>query len=203
MGKSKVPPGDAPEELRIEPDKVWYSLWYVPRFPLRILGGKLAKLDANGVSIDVVLPANALLGLKADIAREGQFRNPVIVWNHHSLRGKKQPYWLLRAGSNRVWCAEQLGWTHVPAVVSTATEYDARTLAQCATLFHVEPALLQTYFRDGGNVWANEHGFGLLRAKKPQETYRDYQPTAEELAAVKPTSHGLGKLINPLEDTIL
>jgi hypothetical protein len=186
MGKQKVPPGDAPEELRIEPAKVWYALWYVERFPVSALGGKLDKDPDERPWI---------MGLLADLRAEGRFKNPVIVWNHHPLRGRKQPYWLLRAGSNRVWCAEQLEWTHVPAIVSTAPgEPEPRGAVR------IWPKDLQEHFPDGGNIWANEHGFGLLRAKKPEETYAAYCPSASELASVKPTEHHLDKIINPLLD---
>lgn len=190
MGKSKVPSGDAPDYERVQPERVWYGLWIVPQFPLRVLGGKLDK-DVSA--------APWLLGLKDDIAKTRYLRNPVIVWNHHPLRGKKQPYWLLRAGSNRLWCVEQLGWTHVPAVVSTATPEDAAWIDSIGG-DPVHPSMLEGYFPDGGNIWANEHGFGLLRAKKPEVTYAAYVPTNSELADVKPTSHGVIKLHNPMLD---
>lgn len=163
----------------------------MPAFPLAALGGKLDKDVAERPWI---------LGLKADIAAHGNLKNPVIVWNHHPLRGKKQPYWLLRAGSNRVWCAEQLGWKDVPAVVSVDP---AETLPSwlVSRLGHkLEPLKVQAWFLDGGNIWANEHGFGLLRAKAPEVTYAGYAPTATELAAVVPTNHGQIKLTNPLVD---
>lgn len=173
--------------MRVEPEKVWYQLWYVPQFPISALGGKLDKDVAERPWI---------LGLKAAIAAEGRLLNPVIVWNHHPLRGKKQPYWLLRAGSNRVWCAEQLGWHYVPAIVSVAEERDEP--AMTPGVRQLTPTEVQAFFVDGGNIWANEHGFGLLRAKKPEVTYSGYVPTQFELDAVKPTAHHLTKIINPL-----
>ena len=190
MAKAKVPPGDAPEELRIEPEKVGFDLWYVERFPVARLGGRLDKdPEANPW----------VLGLLDAIRREGRLLNPVIVWNHHPMRGGKQPEWLLRAGSNRVWCAEQLGWTHVPAVVSTArTDLMARIIVTGLAPQPVAPENLQSLFPDGGSLWANEHGFGLLRAKKPEVTYADYRPTREELAAVRETDHGRDRIVNPM-----
>lgn len=196
MGVAKVPPGDAPEEERIQPAKVWYSLWYVPAFPLDVMGGKLDK---------DIEERPWLLGLLDDIRRAGRFRNPVIVWNHHKLRGTKQPGWLLRAGSNRVWCAQQLGWAHVPAVVSCVLEDQIRDGHGFCHFAgggrwpgeRIRPEDLQSYFPDGGNLWANEHGFGLLRAKPPEVTYADYKATEDELKAVRPTNNGTRKMVTP------
>jgi hypothetical protein len=150
------------------------------------MGGKLDKDPSERPWI---------MGLLADIRAEGRFRNPVIVWNHHPLRGRKQPTWLLRAGSNRVWCAEQLGWATVPAIVSTVDG----TLPP-HPFFPMRPEELQEAFSDGGNVWANEHGFGLLRAKPPEVTYARYIPTSTELSELRPIKHDLTKIINPLVD---
>lgn len=188
MAIPKVPPGDAPLERRVEPEKVWFDMWYVPAFPMSVLGGKLDK---------DVTERPWIMGLKADIAAAGRFLNPVIVWNHHPLRGKKQPWWLLRAGSNRVWCAEQLGWDAVPAIVTADPK---EPLPNNWPKFKIRPDELQEAFPDGGNVWANEHGIGLLRAKKPEVTYSRYIPTSTELSELKPTNHDLISLINPMLD---
>ena len=185
MGTNKIPPGDAPYDERVHPDRVWYQFWYVPRYPLHCLNGKLDK-DPAGTQ-------PWIMGLLAAIRQDGYLKNPVIVWNHHPLRGSKQPTWLLRAGSNRVWCAEQLGWTHVPAIVSTVPGE-----APPAQNYRIEPDAVQSYFVDGGNIWANEHGFGLLRAKKPEVTYSQYIPTSTELSELKSTDHHLQKIINPI-----
>jgi hypothetical protein len=170
-----------------------YDLWYVPTFPLDRMGGKLDK-DPEDIPW--------IMGLLADIERAGRFRNPVIVWNHHPNRlTGKQPEWLLRAGSNRVWCAEQLGWDTVPAVVSTRGE-----IPPIQILFHDpigvtlrpinDPLTLDDYFPDGGKLWANEHGFGLLAAPKPEITYAGYQGAL--LSATE--NYGRTKIINPLKD---
>ena len=198
MGTNKIPPGDAPYDERVHPDRVWYQFWYVPRYPLNCLNGKLDK-DPAGTQ-------PWIMGLLAAIRQAGYLKNPVIVWNHHPLRGSKQPTWLLRAGSNRVWCAEQLGWTHVPAIVSLDPRDQIRSGIGClhaekllgmpATL--IRPDAVQSYFVDGGNIWANEHGFGLLRAKKPEVTYSQYIPTSTELSELKSTDHHLQKIINPI-----
>lgn len=177
MASRQIPAGEGPEEARILPEKVWYDLWYVQAFPLAEMGGRLDKDESN---------YHWLLGLKADIQAEGRFRNPVIVWNHHEHRlTGKQPAWMLRAGSNRVWCAEQLGWTHVPAVVSTV-----KGEVPPAVSFHrISPLTVQDYFPDGGRIWANEHGFGLLQAKRPEVTYAEYVPTQTEIEALQATAH--------------
>ena len=178
MAQRQIPAGEGPDEARILPEKVWFDLWYVPAFPLERMGGRLDKDPAQ---------APWLLGLKADIEQEGRFRNPVVVWNHHDHRlTGKQPMWMLRAGSNRVWCAEQLGWPTVPAVVSTV-----KGETPPAPSFHrISPLTVQSYFPDGGRIWANEYGFGLLQAKRPEVTYAEYVPTISEIAQVKPTAHG-------------
>lgn len=177
MATRLIPAGEEPDEARILPEKVWFDLWYVPAFPLAEMGGRLDKDPAS---------APWLLGLKADIAAKGRFLNPVIVWNHHDHRlTGKQPMWMLRAGSNRVWCAEQLGWQSVPAVVSTV-----KGERPPAGSFHrISPLTVQDYFPDGGRIWANEHGFGLLQAKRPEVTYAEYVPTQPEIEALQATAH--------------
>jgi len=192
MGTNKIPSGAAPLEQRVEPHKVWYGLWYVRNFPVARLGGKLDKDPSERPWI---------MGLLADLKKTGRFFNPVIVWNHHPLRGRKQPYWLLRAGSNRIWCAEQLGWTHVPAIVSVDPHDELADRHMMVVHGEpISPGSVQSYFVDGGNIWANEHGFGLLRAKKPEDTYAQYIPTSTELSELRPTEHGCVKIMNPLVD---
>lgn len=182
MATRQIPAGEEPEELRVEPEKVWYDLWFVPEFPLAEMGGKLDK---------DVEQAPWLLGLLADIRAEGWFRNPVVVWNHHDHRlTGKQPFWMLRAGSNRVWCAEQLGWGYVPAVVSTVKG----EVPPARSFFRIAPKHVQERFPDGGVIWANDFGFGLLQAKRPEVTYAAYAPSAAELAAVRPTAYNRERL---------
>lgn len=193
MATAKVPPGDAAEELRVIPEEVWYDLWFSPAFPLALMGGKLDK-DYAGTQ-------KWIMGLLADIRSEGRWRNPVIVWNHHPLRGKKQPRWLVRAGSNRVWCAEQLGWTAGPVVFSVdPNDRDAENdLARHAVQrIRLAARDVQSLFVDGGNIWANKHGFGLLRAKKPELTYGDYVASPDDLALIRPTAHQRTVMPNPL-----
>lgn len=185
MGINKIPPGDAPYDERVHPDRVWYHLWYCSKYPLSALQGKLDK-DPLGTQ-------PWIMGLLAAIKQDGHLKNPVIVWNHHPMRGGKQPTWLLRAGSNRVWCAEQLDWSHVPAIVSTVPG----ETPPCNAV-RITPDEIQEFFVDGGNIWANEHGFGLLRAKKPELTYADYVPTPEELALLQATDHDRRKIVNPM-----
>ncbi len=162
MATRIVPGSQQPLEERIQ-EEVPYDLYFVPDFPISTLGGRLDK-DPDAMPW--------LQGLYDDIKAEGGFRNPVVVWNHHPNRlTGKQPAWLLRAGSNRVWCAEQLGWDTVPAVVSVvdtpACWNPPRTWVQ------VTPRQVQDLFTDGGKIWANDYGFGLLAAPKPEETYAD------------------------------
>lgn len=188
MGIHKIPPHTAPLDVRVVPEKVWFSLWFVPQFPLALLNGKLDK---------DVTERPWIMGLLADIRQAGVFRNPVVVWNHHPNRlTGKQPAFLLRAGSNRVWCAEQLGWTSVPAVLTLAVETE---MLPGVKAYRITPDELQGMFPDGGKVWANEHGIGLQLAPKPEVTYSQYIPTSTEISDLRPTDHGRDKLINPLE----
>lgn len=182
MGVQLIPSSSSHEELRIN-ESVPYRIYYTPAFPLSKLNGKLDK-DYQGAQ-------KWIMGLLADIREAGCFRNPVIVWQHHKTRGVKQPHWLLRAGSNRVWCAEQLGWTHVPAVVTTDTD----PLDFLADYEEIYPRDLPRYFPDGGKPWANDFGIGLLAAKKPEETYASYEADPRELLSVTPTEHNRQKII--------
>lgn len=190
MASRLVPPGTAEPEARIEPVKVWYDLWYVPFFPVQQLGGRLDKdVEANPW----------LLGLLEDIRSEGRLRNPVVVWNHHAHRlTGKQPAWMLRAGSNRIWCVEQLGWEVVPAVVSTARG----EFPPASSYRRIYPTSLDAQFPDGGVCWANEHGWGLLQAKKPEVTYANYTPDPAQLAAIRPTNYGMTRWNTPFEADI-
>ena len=182
MSTREIPSGGASEEVRIRSEDVWFDLWYVPAFPLALMGGKLDKDPVH---------APWIVGLLEDIRAAGAFRNPVVVWNHHSHRLiGKQPFWMLRAGSNRVWCAEQLGWQTVPAVVSTV-----KGEKPPASSFHrISPLTVQDYFPDGGQVWANQFGFGLLQAKRPEVTYADYVPTHAEIAGLQATDYNRSRL---------
>ena len=176
---------DAPVEERVQ-TSVPYRLWYCPEFPLAQLGGKLDK-DIEEMPW--------IMGLLDDIRRSGELRNPVIVWNHHAHRlTGKQPMWLLRAGSNRTWCVEQLGWLTLPAVVSTAPDERPANMPYR----EIAPVEVQTYFQDGGMIWANDHGFGLQMAKKPEITYAEYEANSAEIADITPTNHRRSKIINPM-----
>lgn len=186
MGTRKIPSGDDPREI-ILPDEIQYRFWYCPHFPVETLGGRLDK-DIEEVPW--------ILGLLEDIRAEGRFRNPINVWNHHESRGKKQPTWLLRAGSNRIWCAEQLGWTSVPAVVSTAWSERCPHYVEARP---IQPMDLPSFFPDGGRIWANKHGWGLLRAPKPELTYDGFVP--DKPPQLRELEHkGLTKVINPLRE---
>jgi hypothetical protein len=185
MGTRLIPAVDWPIEKRIQA-RVPYHLWYVPRFPVSSIGGKLDK---------EIEERPWLLGLLRDIERTGHLRNPLIIWNHHPNRlTGKQPEWLLRAGSNRMWCVEQLGWKYVPAVVSTV---GAEIPPSDGVREVLEPKDVQPLFEDGGRIWVNEHGFGLQAAKAPEVTYADYDPTEADKAALKPTDHKRSKIIAP------
>ncbi len=176
MGTRIVPSSSGSLEERIQ-ETVPYKLYYAPAFSVAQIGGKLDKDPEE---------APWLQGLYEDIKEEGTFRNPLIVWNHHANRLiGKQPYFLVRAGSNLLWCAEQLGWDYVPAIVSS--EFPLHGLHE------IRPRELQEYFPDGGKIWANDVGFGLLAAKKPEETYKD--STCTTLKAT--THHKRVKIISP------
>jgi hypothetical protein len=182
MGTRKVPGSADTEENRIK-CCVPFRLWYCPNFPLPLIGGKLDKDPQE-------MPW--LQGLYEDIRDSGELRNPLIVWNHHELRGTKQPEWLIRAGSNRLWCCEQLGWETVPAVVSTVEPHRK----PCAGI-QIKPRDIPSLFRDAGVIWANEHGFGLLAANKPEDLYSHF--TESDLPATGKHG-GRRKIINPMID---
>ena len=191
MGTRLVPGSSQSEDIRVL-EYVPYHLWYVPYFPLGTLGGKLDKDPES---------APRLQGLYDDIKQAGYLRNPVFVWNHHRNRlTGKQPEWLLRAGSNRVWCCEQLGWDTVPALVSTVGEELPPAGAKWGSpdMVRITPRTLADYLKDPGVIWANEHGFGLLKAARPEETYAD----AENRHLAPTTHHGRSKIITTRE-TIL
>ena len=185
MGTRKVPAVEWPTENRVK-EKVPFLLMYVPEFPVDSIGGKLDK-DPDG------LPW--IMGLLDDIRESGHLRNPLTIWNHHPNRGVKQPRWLLRAGSNRMWCVEQLGWKTVPAVVSMS--YDE--IDQPYTYGkEIAPRDVQSYYTDGGIIWVNEHGFGLQLAKPPEKTYEDHVATSAELADIRTTHHRRDKIVGIL-----
>lgn len=190
MGIPIIPSGDAKYDDRVLPAEVWFTFWYVPYYPLKYLNGKLDK--------DFAGDQKWIMGLLSDIRRAGTFRNPVVVWNHHVNRGVKQPMWLLRAGSNRVWCAEQLKWQTVPAILSLDPKELDRPPAKLGDAMQIPTDGVQSMFPDGGKIWANKSGWGLLRAKKPEVTYADHVPTSDELASVVPPNHGATKMRNPL-----
>lgn len=172
---------DWPVEARVA-ESVPFTLWYVPKFSVDIIGGKLDKDPAD---------VPWIMGLLADIREAGEIRNPITIWNHHPNRGVKQPEWLLRAGSNRLWCVEQLGWDWVPAVVSTASDVVILEGVE------IKPRSVQALYPDGGIIWVNEHGFGLQLAKPPEKTYDTYQANSAELADIVPTNHRRDKIIRP------
>lgn len=182
MGTRKVPPSQLPHDERVDLE-VPYLLWYCQSFPVHMIGGKLDKDPQEKPWIQ---------GLYDDLRETKRLRNPVIIWNHHEGRlSGKQPKWLLRAGSNRMWCIEQLDWYAVPAIVSTAPSE-----MPTVTSLPIHPRQIQAYFQDGGNIWANEHGFGLLAAKKPEETYAKITQTT-----LRATHwYDRNKIINPLLD---
>jgi hypothetical protein len=187
MGTRKVPPSTAPLEERIQLE-VPYRLWYVARFPLDRMGGKLDKDPSE---------APWLHGLYDDIRRTGAFRNPVIVWNHHSHRlTGKQPEWLLRAGSNRVWCAEQLGWKDVPAIVTTTGEIPPHE----SVVEPIWPRDIPWYFKDPGVIWANDHGIGLIGVDRPEHTYAEWRETWVNDGLTATNKYNRGRLINPMKD---
>ncbi len=179
MGTAIVPSSAAPHEDRVL-ERVPYRLWYCPEFPVYRLGGKLDKDPQQNPWLQ---------GLYDDLEESGALRNPVIVWNHHENRKRgKQPSWLLRAGSNRIWCVEQLGWATVPAVVSTESGNCPET--RCTRIW---PRQIEGHFTDGGKIWCNDVGFGLLAAKKPEVTYADNISTLLQ----KTDTHGRTKIIAP------
>ena len=180
MGIAKVPSSQVPHDERVA-EEVDYNLFWCPRFPICFIGGMLDK-DPD--------EHEWLQGLYDDILESGELRNPIIIWNHHPERGRKQPLWLLRAGSNRMWCIEQLGWKYVPAVVSTR----APTVPPANDASRIKPRQIESYFPDGGNIWCNEHGFGLLRAKSPEITYAEISNRTLR----KTDNHKRRKIINPL-----
>ncbi len=181
MGTRKVPSVDWPVEDRIQ-EKVPFTLWYVPKFSVDIIGGKLDKDPEKTPWI---------MGLLEDIRESGELHNPMTIWNHHPNRGVKQPEWLLRAGSNRMWCVEQLGWEWVPAVVSLAPGLVILEGVE------IQPREVQAFYTDGGIIWVNEHGFGLQLAKPPEKTYADHVATSAELADIHETNHKRDKIIRP------
>lgn len=184
MGTRVVPSSTDPVEVRIQ-ETVPYQLWYCPRFPIAKIGGKLDKDPAEIPWIQ---------GLYEDIKADPVLRNPVIIWNHHANRlTGKQPEWLLRAGSNRIWCVEQLGWPLVPAIVSTAG--DPLPFPCIGT--PIAPREIESYFNDPGVIWANDAGFGLLAAARPEETYAAF--TESDL----PATHRYGRAAFPNIRTVL
>lgn len=186
MGKAKVPNSKDPKEVRIQ-KRVPYLIAYAHRFPVERLGGKLHK-DPEQLTY--------LHGLIEDLKAEGRMRNPVIVWNHHPLRGTKQPEWLLRAGSNRVWCAEQLGWTHVPALVTYWPE-DRNRLPK--RIVPTDPWHLEMWLKDPGVMWANDYGIGLIGVHKPEDMYKD-APRSELLNELKHDTYPEDRPPDPLKD---
>ena len=182
MGEAKVPSSQVPHDDRVDAC-VPYNLWWCPRFPVIKIGGLLDK-DPDDKPW--------LQGLYDDIEEAGVIRNPIIIWNHHSMRGGKQPEWLLRAGSNRMWCVEQLGWSTVPAVVSTV--HNELPPADSRINYTIYARDIESYFPDGGRIWANKHGFGLLRAKLPEVTYAEIKNRILR----KTENHQRNKIINPL-----
>jgi hypothetical protein len=182
MATRIVPGGEGPLEERIQCD-VPYSLWHIPQFPINMLGGRLDKDPEKDTWLQ---------GLYEDLKSSETFRNPVFVWNHHAGRlTGKQPSWLLRAGSNRVWCAEQLGWTHVPAIVSTVGEAPTKDAEEIA------PYAMESYLNDPGVCWANDYGFGLLQVARPEDTYAENTTTN-----LRKTTHHLRTRLDNIRDVI-
>jgi hypothetical protein len=163
-------PRQADRVMRFEPEKVRYNLWLAHEFPVALADQR--RSWRNPAEIPWIW------GLLDDLERTGRFLNPLLIWNHHD--SPFLPRFCVRHGGNRVWCANRLGWTHVPAMVSTRpSDRDVTKTMQDMGAELIRPEDSQSYFPDGGTVWINDYGYGLYEPKLPEVTYADYRSPAQ------------------------
>lgn len=79
----------------------------------------------------------------ADNIREQGLVNPLIILNH---RGEGYTTKYLKTGNNRLWALKELGWTHVPCIVTGSCDHPCIKV----TLKEAE-----SYFKDGRLVCKN------------------------------------------------
>lgn len=146
---------DVPESRKgFDFEELNWNLWYIPSLPISFL----TRLDG------VHKPSEqewVLEGLLPSIAKEGRFLNPITVWNHGISK------FAVQSGRNRVWCAKQLGWEHVPVLLS-----DERGVMYPEGKLIEDQDTLEGYFPHNGiRFWNSKVGWGVHVALRGPELY--------------------------------
>lgn len=124
-----------------------YPVWWVPRYPL-------ARLDEyTGARVRTPQAMPFLRGLRRSIEKTG-LRNPLLV------KGTE-----LQIGNNRLWCIQDLGWTHAPAIVTHSCDIE-------------EP-----HHRIGYNEIQGYFAEGRIQVRKKNLLLRGIQRPEEEFAS--------------------
>lgn len=138
-----------------------YPIWYCDRYPV----SQIRKPDVHpdGRPQDEAdawkWPYREVL--KRSIQEHGLL-NPLIILNHPDrMRYEKQGDRWIRTGRNRLDAITQLGWTHVPAIVTGECPYECE---------RVHPEDVQAYFREGEIIF-DEVGPRLIRATRLKKVH--------------------------------
>lgn len=107
-----------------------FDIWYCPEFPVGAINFSKIVFRPDW---DHYRP-----GLLENIKENGMV-NPLILLNHRPIERYK-PMWL-KCGNNRMWAIRELGWSHVPVIITGECPYEPKE--------KVEPENIQNYFKDG------------------------------------------------------
>lgn len=143
-----------------------FSLWVVPEFPIHLPWVRDRRPQTGEEWRFGLLEDIRDNGLKSHIGVYGhQPQGPIskkydVEWN--SDRDRK---YVVRLGTNRLWCLMELGHKTFPAVVSinhgSKPPWDGYIIPACS---------LGKYFTDG-TPWVANHAFGIVQATVPEEAY--------------------------------
>lgn len=115
-----------------------FEIWYCPEFPVGAINFSKKVFRPDW---DHYRP-----GLLENIKENGLI-NPLILLNHRPVE-QYESMWL-KTGNNRMWAIRELGWTHVPAIVTGECPFEPKE--------KVEPEDLPKYFRDGYPIIRDRH----------------------------------------------
>jgi len=144
-----------------------YNLWYIPHFPMDL---PLRRPRDRKLKWRV--------RLLESIQEEG-LRYPILIYGH-SPKGAfnmhrwgdanegRNPSMYIAFGTNRYWALEQLGWTHMPVIISLnkgrkpSRNWGESTLVRPQDFHNYAPP---------GRIFVQEHGFGWTLKEKPEDEF--------------------------------
>jgi hypothetical protein len=160
-----VPDGGFLSEQRINDIQAVsrYELWYAPHFPIQLPW--VRSRDAAD---------SWRLNLLESIREEG-LRHPITIHGHSPKGLPIEKYitdenrdtprdFIVRQGTNRLWCCRELGWETIPAIVSINKGSTLPEGVNGGIIPHEK--FLEWVPGNAVRVWVREHDFGY---KQPEE----------------------------------